>query len=440
VKNEGPINPKEGARADEGVTPLHFALTSGDLAKVRTLLESGSDANARDAFGRTPLLLLAGQLEWFESLEEGLSAGLEALKALVEHGADASLTDNFGNGPIMYYEYECSRNQTPTNPAILQALSTAGASGSGATGRLFDSIGEKDVEGVKAAIKDDADVNRVCPPPTGGTPLMQADSEAMVDALLQGGADVNKGGCRGTPLLQAALRGRLGVVKRLVAAGANIHAVEEHGKFRRNAYLAAQMNRKHDVADYLKSLGAGMPAPAETGPLKPGVGSWNDFSEILVKADAETTANALALMIGGEVQSNVYGQSLKPGEKAYVVVHAAGSKWSNVFQVAPPPRRFPDQDQVTAFAVELSRTRRAPVLWVAYSDTSGTGGVARFEPNGEARNAGESMSREQLVRLAEEEGFVVAKFGPNGGPGGKVEVEFSGHVAGQFDGVAFVNS
>ena len=74
------------------------------------------------------------------------------------------------------------------------------------------------------------------------------------------------------------------------------------------------------------------------------------------------------------------------------------------------------------------------------SDTSGTGGVARFEPNGEARNAGESMSREQLVRLAEEEGFVVAKFGPNGGPGGKVEVEFSGHVAGQFDGVAFVNS
>ena len=134
---------------------------------------------------------------------------------------------------------------------------------------------------------------------------------------------------------------------------------------------------------YLKSLGARNPTRPEA--LKAGVDSWNDFSEVLVKATVEKAADGLAKMINGQAQLNVYGQSFSPGKRAYVIVRPKGLEWCNVFQVAPPPRRFEDPKKTEAFVTELAKACGAPALMIEYSDTSdaahggGAGGGDRRE-------------------------------------------------------------
>ena len=47
--------------AQYGMTPLHVAIEQSQLGATRALLESGSDANARDMFGASPLHQAAAQ-------------------------------------------------------------------------------------------------------------------------------------------------------------------------------------------------------------------------------------------------------------------------------------------------------------------------------------------------------------------------------------------
>lgn len=57
----------------------------------------------------------------------------------------------------------------------------------------------------------------------------------------------------------------------LIASGADISALEKTDEFPRNAYLAATTNGKHEVVDFLKSLGVTKPKPVISKPLIPGV-------------------------------------------------------------------------------------------------------------------------------------------------------------------------
>lgn len=387
-------------------------------------------------------------------------------------GADATLVDNHGNDAIAYCEFEYGCSRSAPNDKFIKLLRDAGAPGSGATGRLFAAIRSKDMAAVRRAIEEGADVNRVCPPPSESTPLMWASSEELVELLLGAGADPNKSAKGDTPLISAAGSGYPAIVKQLVAAGANIHAVAVSGEFMQNAYSAAEMNSKHDVADYLKSLGAGKPKPAKSKPLQPGVGSWNDFGELLIKAPVNQAAETLAMMVNGKVQMNVYGQSLLPGKNAYVLVRPKGMDWCNVFQVVPPRLRFKDEKQTEKFAVELANKSGASVLSIEYSDTSDAASIMRVEPDGKkSRDQGwdrdtleemlEAMgdeapawakkqlaktgedvpsSTERLVMLAEQEKFVVAALGFYCEPGRKVDVEVAGYEADNFEAVAFVTN
>ena len=64
------------------------AAASGDLARVRSLLASGADANARDADGAT-VLMRAAHL-----------GRLDVVRALVDAGADVNATDERGWGAL----------------------------------------------------------------------------------------------------------------------------------------------------------------------------------------------------------------------------------------------------------------------------------------------------------------------------------------------------
>jgi ankyrin repeat protein len=468
VKNGGDINAKEDAGGEKSITAFHAAAHNGNPAKMQILAECGANVNVRDPIGRTPLMMLAAQLEWHER-RESAEIAMQALETILALGADASATDNFGNDAIAYCEFAYGRSVP--NQTFIERLRKAGASGCGATGRLFAAIRNNDISEMQQAIKEGADVNHVCP--FGSTPLIWGDkSEEMVDLLLQAGADPNKSGTGETPLVSAAGSGNLQVVKKLIAAGADIHTVHESGDFINNAYSAATGNGKYDVADYLKSLGAGNPKPAKSEPLKPGVKSWNDFSELLVKSSVEKAAEALAKMIKGKVQLNVYGQSLLPGKQAFVVVRPNGMDWCNVFQIAPQRDRFEDSKKTEIFAREFAKVSGVPVLSIEYSDTSDAAGVFRAEPDGKStRDDGwdrdtleemvgamgdkapawarkqlaktdedEPSSTEKLEMLAEREKFVAAAFGLDCEPGRKVDVDFAGYGADTFDGVAFVSS
>jgi uncharacterized protein len=494
----GDVNGRHETDRAKQRTPLHALVGRGKPEVIRTLVEAGADVNARDSLGRTPLMILALNLEGIE-VSKARAPFLQRLKATpgavvigseiipddigsiqttLELGADATLVDNEGNDAIDHCLFEYQRwdkgNKKP-DAQILEVLRNAGAKGSKSTMNLFDAIRNKDLNAVHAAIAAGADVNRLTPSKCPTTPLCCAVCGSdkpveIVRALLNAGANPNKYSETSTPLIDAAGYGNLAIVKELVGRGANIHALTLDDDYPDNAYSAA-LDEHKEVADYLRSLGATKPKPTKTEPLEPGVKSWNDFSELLIKSTVEHASGALAKMIQGTVKLNVYGQSVKPGKKAYVVVRPKGMDWCNVFQITPPRNRFEDSEKHEAFASEFAKASEASVLSIEYSDTSDAASVFRAEPDGtsskdarwdrdyieeffgdmgdeapewakkrlaEPEDEDEPSGTERLVMLAQQEKFVIAAFGPDYEPGDELEIEFTGYGAEVFDGVAFV--
>src|SRR6266536_1922909 len=74
IKHGGDVNVREENGAEKGVTPLHGAAASGKATVMRALAECGADVNSRDSLGRTPLMMLAEQLEWIERSESEAQA------------------------------------------------------------------------------------------------------------------------------------------------------------------------------------------------------------------------------------------------------------------------------------------------------------------------------------------------------------------------------
>jgi CubicO group peptidase (beta-lactamase class C family) len=99
----------EGARAtappDVG---LHLAALKGDIEAIRQHVDSGSDLNAKDAFGSTPLVV---------AVTFGRS---KAARLLLEAGADPEIPNNDGSAPLQIAAFL-------GYPEIAKALLEAGA-------------------------------------------------------------------------------------------------------------------------------------------------------------------------------------------------------------------------------------------------------------------------------------------------------------------------
>lgn len=83
----------------EGDTALTFAcrfFAGGNVEKCRILIEAGSDVNARNAWGETPLIIA--------TKSELLNA--EIIKFLLESAADPHITDNEGKAALDYAQLD----------------------------------------------------------------------------------------------------------------------------------------------------------------------------------------------------------------------------------------------------------------------------------------------------------------------------------------------
>lgn len=154
--------------------PLMQAAAEGDVARVRSLLAAGADANARDEEGATALMRAAH------------AGHLDAVRALVDAGADVDATDDRGWGALAKAVYNADLDRGFAN--VVEFLIERGA-------------------------------NVEAPIGYGIRPLMLAAGYgeiAVVEALLAGGADVlarNEGGL--TALMMVKEKFYVDVINRL---------------------------------------------------------------------------------------------------------------------------------------------------------------------------------------------------------------------------------
>ena len=107
LKSGSDINAKD----DDGASPLHLAAFNNEYPDVLTvLLNAGADVNGRGRFGGTPLLFAAFRNE-----------NPNVLKALLDAGADLNARISTGNTPLHLVA------ENNVNPEVLTVLLDAGA-------------------------------------------------------------------------------------------------------------------------------------------------------------------------------------------------------------------------------------------------------------------------------------------------------------------------
>lgn len=320
--------PAPKTESDDPVTPLQMAISRGEAALVKLLLEHGADVNAM-RHGQTALtsavhngrkdlvemLLAAGaDLEKF-----GLGQGsplywaashknLELAKLLLDRGADPNAD---GGGPLRAAASVQLNKPEDAAVAVLELLLSRGAKVAGDPAKdrsppifwaqpkvaevllkhgakldAFNEQGETPLH-TAAALRHDgtikvllahkADVN--VRGKSGQTPLHTAfkivPSPQVVEVLLAAGADPNAADDQGrTPLHSAAEKANADVVSQLLDAKAEPNARDDSGAT--PLHLAAKLKRK-DTVELLLKRGAG-PLAKDKGGKTPA--EWAEDEEV----------------------------------------------------------------------------------------------------------------------------------------------------------------
>jgi ankyrin repeat protein len=193
---------------------VYAAVRANDLARLRTLIASPADANARDEQGDTPLLYAAAV------------GSLEAMKLLLDNSADVNAQNAFGTTALMISAVDIAKvrllvergakvnlaSKQGRTPLFIAAMSDESAAivtylaGKGADFKARDAFGNT----ILTAAASGNDLN-------------------TIRASLDAGVDVNAAGATGvTPLMfSAGYHGNLAATKMLLAKGAKVNAVAE---------------------------------------------------------------------------------------------------------------------------------------------------------------------------------------------------------------------
>lgn len=110
---------------------LHTAVATGNLEAIQQHIKAGSDLNAKDMYGSTPLIIATV----FDKTEVAL--------ALIEAGADLNITNNDGSTPLITAAFLC---RTEIVKALLDkgadknVKNNAGRTALDAVSRPFDDV------------------------------------------------------------------------------------------------------------------------------------------------------------------------------------------------------------------------------------------------------------------------------------------------------------
>ena len=218
---------------------IHIAAINGDIEAIKQHLAAGTDVNAKNGFGTTPLFYAAGD------------GHKEIAELLIAKGADVN-AKNVSGQHQGYAPLDVAIKYGRTEIADL--LRKHGAK-SGAEDSIYVAVAVENIEAVKQHLVIGADVN--AKDAGGGTPLLVAASRGhkeIVELLIAEGADVNAKRTNGsTPLHIAAYFGHKEIAELLIAEGADVNAKDE---FSKTTPLDWASSRKHpETADLLRKHG-----------------------------------------------------------------------------------------------------------------------------------------------------------------------------------------
>eukprot|EP01117_Protostelium_nocturnum_P016746 TRINITY_DN6699_c0_g1_i1.p1 TRINITY_DN6699_c0_g1~~TRINITY_DN6699_c0_g1_i1.p1 ORF type:complete len:305 (-),score=82.98 TRINITY_DN6699_c0_g1_i1:41-955(-) len=233
-----------------GQTELYYAVHSGDESLVKSLLERGFDPNECCQFG-DHLLLFASKLKKPNKsfrllLEYGADPNLkccaklknclidsiqrgdvETVRMLLDHNADPNVLDGFEQSQANSVDVAVALGHVH----IVNLLLDFGGQidridEEFGTFPLLVAAGRNDLGMIRALLNRGADINQVS---WSGTALYGAASWGYLEAaklLFQNGADVNKSAAGLSPLICSISSGKERLVEFLIAHGADVNLVD----------------------------------------------------------------------------------------------------------------------------------------------------------------------------------------------------------------------
>jgi len=243
------------ARDECGCTPMHWAVLAESPEVADFLIGKGADVNAKDARNFTPLMA---------------ARGLPMVELLISKGADIQAQENLQE--LTKLHMACRKGDKD----VVKFLISKGAevdrkNSSGQTPLwLAANYGHREI--VELLINKGADIKEVSSKRSGHNPLYIAARNGhreIVELLINKGADVNSRTRDGsTPLHIATLNGHIETAKLLVEKGADVNAKSDDGS---TALSLAEKTSDTEIIELLKRHGAKEDAagiPEESQPTK----------------------------------------------------------------------------------------------------------------------------------------------------------------------------
>jgi len=192
-----------------GETPLTLACATGNGAIIEKLINAGADANAARWNGETALMIAAR------------SGSVDGVKSLLAHGAKADgVESNKGQNALMWAAAE--GHSDVVDVLIKSGADVKAASRAGFTPLIF-AAQKGDAKSVSSLLAAGADPRYTLPNHTSVLQVaVLGGNNKAAEVLLDKGADVDAADAGGlTPLHVAAQAGNLALVKDLLAKHAN---------------------------------------------------------------------------------------------------------------------------------------------------------------------------------------------------------------------------